>query len=205
MGHNSKNIGLKKFTRGNGLLEGFLTRWRARKANELILEKHREGRILDIGCGSYPFFLISTKFKKKHGIDPSLNLLSLNTSSIYLKNIKIDDGKIPFKDNFFNAVTMLAVFEHIDRKKVASVVKEIVRILDKDGTLILTTPAPWSNPLLRLMSKLRLVSKEEMEEHKHSHSRQEIEDILKEAGFKRNKINSGFFEFYFNMWFRAEK
>src|SRR5262249_50924979 len=56
-------------TRGTGKLEGFLAGRRARMADELIPERCREGRVLDIGHGSTPSFLIQTRFRERHGID----------------------------------------------------------------------------------------------------------------------------------------
>jgi len=57
------------FTRGKGLLEPFLARMRAKTANGLIPDELRSGRILDIGCGSYPYFLSHTAFEEKHALD----------------------------------------------------------------------------------------------------------------------------------------
>ena len=61
-------------TRGTGLLEGFLSEQRAKLANKKIPSELRSGKILDIGCGSYPNFLISTNFNIKYGLDPSVNI-----------------------------------------------------------------------------------------------------------------------------------
>lgn len=56
-------------TRGNGLLEGFLSRQRCLMANRLISKEKRQGRLLDTGCGTYPLFLLSTEFSNKFGLD----------------------------------------------------------------------------------------------------------------------------------------
>jgi hypothetical protein len=45
---------IKRFTRGKGFFEPFLARLRAKKANRLITKDLRGGRILDIGCGTFP-------------------------------------------------------------------------------------------------------------------------------------------------------
>lgn len=57
------------FTRGHGLLEPILSKLSARRANQLIPSQLRNGRILDIGCGSYPYFLSHTSFADKFSID----------------------------------------------------------------------------------------------------------------------------------------
>ena len=190
------------YTRGTGILEGFLAQKRTAKANSL-LKQVRKGRILDIGCGSYPYFLLNNNFTEKYGVDPSLKNTKLK--NIKLKNLDVTKNKLPFKDNFFDAVTMLAVFEHLDHEKINFVLKEINRVLNKNGVLVITTPAPWSDKILKNMARLDLVSKEEIHEHKHNYSKSKIENLIKDAGFKSNKVNSGFFEFYLNMWLMAQK
>jgi len=193
------------YTRGFGLLEIFLTKLRANKANSFIPKEHKRGRILDIGCGSRPYFLSKSTFKEKYGIDPSVNIDKVNNRDINLLKMDVGNGKLPFKDNFFDVVTMLAVFEHIDNDKLNGVLKEIERVLKKDGLFIITTPAPWADKLLHFMARLFLISAEEIHEHKHNHQKTRIEDLINQAGFKKNKIKSGFFELYMNMWFIGVK
>lgn len=56
-------------TRGFGLLESFLSRQRGRKADSLIPIAARRGRILDIGCGVSPSFLMDVGFREKFAVD----------------------------------------------------------------------------------------------------------------------------------------
>jgi SAM-dependent methyltransferase len=194
-----------KVTRGWGLLEGFLARQRANKANSFIPKALREGRILDIGCGSYPYFLTTTNFKEKYGLDPVINLETAREKGIKLSKIAVGSKKFPFADSFFDVVTMLAVFEHIEHNDLVPVIKEIFRILKKDGILVMTTPAPWADRLLHQMAKVSLISSEEIHEHKHNHAKEKIENILGDGGFSKLNIRSGFFELGMNMWFVAKK
>lgn len=196
---------MKNFTRGDGLLEGFLAKKRAEKANSFIPKIFRLGKILDAGCGSYPYFLSITKFKEKYGLDPSLKLAEITDKNLNLRVFDIAKNKLPFNDNFFDVVTMLAVFEHIDGDNINFVLTQISRVLKKSGILIITTPAPWSDKLLHNMAKLGLISSEEIHEHKTHYTRTKIEDIINKAGFKKEKIKSGYFELGFNMWFTAIK
>lgn len=191
------------FTRGSGVLEGFLARKRSQKTNSLINKQYRSGKILDIGCGSYPYFLTNTDFKEKYGLDPSLN--NLKIKDLNLKKLDVTKQKLPFKDNYFDVITMLAVFEHIDNDKLNSVLKEINRVLKDKGLLIITTPSPWSDKVLHRMAILGLISSEEIHEHKTHYSKRTIEDIIVGAGFKRNNLRSGYFELSFNMWFSVRK
>ena len=68
-GEDAEVAGIRRVTRGSGLLEGFLARQRVRVANRKIPAGHREGRLLDVGCGTFPFFLANTSFREKYGVD----------------------------------------------------------------------------------------------------------------------------------------
>lgn len=199
MGMDKDNI-----TRGYGLLEIFLAKKRAKKVNGLIPERLRSGRILDIGCGTIPFFLINTEFEGKYGIDPSVRLNS--GRGMILKRFDVEgNARFPFRDNFFDAVTMLAVFEHIEPGRLAGVLREIKRVLKPGGRFIMTTPCPWTDRLLRLMARLGLVSSREMEEHKGAYNRASIARYLGRAGFAQGRMGFGYFELFLNNWAYADK
>jgi len=189
-------------TRGSGYLEKFLAKKRLQIANKLIPPELREGKILDVGCGSYPYFLINTVFEDKYGLDPSV---SSDVGNIKIKKLNAVGTKLPYKDNFFDVVTMLAVFEHIERDKLVGVVKEIRRVLKPGGRFILTTPCVWTDKLLRVMALFNLVSQEEMKEHTGGFAGKQLAGYFSAAGFNRAKIRTGHFEFWLNNWAVASK
>jgi 2-polyprenyl-3-methyl-5-hydroxy-6-metoxy-1,4-benzoquinol methylase len=191
-------------TRGRGLLEPFLARQRSKIANRLIGAQHRTGRILDIGCGSHPYFLSHTSFKEKFAIDQlarpeqheeiAWHSLDLNAAP-----------QLPFQDGFFNVVTMLAVIEHLDPSKLVDLFVECRRVLRHTGHVILTTPASWTDNLLDFMARLKLVSKEEIDEHVFTYTLPLIGWYFGAAGFEMTKIQFGTFELGMNLWAVAEK
>jgi 2-polyprenyl-3-methyl-5-hydroxy-6-metoxy-1,4-benzoquinol methylase len=192
-------------TRGSGPLDGFLARKRAEKADRLIPDGLRKGRILDIGCGSYPLFLSSIEFTEKYGLDKSIPL-DLRPGGINLLNYDIETrSDLSFDDGYFDVVTMLAVFEHIEKTKLNSLLKEIYRVLKPGGVYILTTPASWTDPVLRTLAKLKLISSIEIEEHKDAYSHAKISSFLTQAGFGEEQIELGHFELWMNSWARAGK
>ena len=199
----------ERVTRGFGLLETFLARMRAKMADRLIPLSYRKGRILDIGCGTYPFALLNIDFSEKYGLDKIIKTNCYNKpqcQGITLINYDIEkEDSIPFKSSFFDAVIMLAVIEHLESERLIKILKEIYRVLKIGGIYVLTTPAPWTDNLLKFMSKLRLVSPEEIEEHKLLYSHQKLSFLLQKAGFAQEKIKLGNFEFFMNIWVRAIK
>jgi len=198
-----------KATRGFGLLEGFLARKRAQKANSLIPQSYRSGRILDIGAGSYPVFLLSTTFFEKIGIDKTFSAFwekkpKTHTLALMCHDIESEDP-LPFQDEYFDVVTMLAVIEHIAHYNLPRISQELYRILKRGGLLIITTPAEWTSLILNGMAYLKLISNQEIRDHKGLHSADSIIMTLQQGGFSPNNIQLGFFEFFMNTWVTVTK
>ena len=196
-----------KFTRGKGLLEPLLARLRAQKANKLIPTDLRTGRILDIGCGTYPYFLANTSFKEKFAVDQlpmshqAASLLNIESYTLNLNKVPV----LPFQDDYFNVVSLLAVVEHLNPESMASLFVEIHRVLRVGGVIIMTTPAAWSDGLLHMLARLGLVSSEEINEHAFAYTLPLLGWYFGQAGFGMQKVKFGYFESMLNMWAVAIK
>jgi len=193
-----------RFTRGTGILEGQLAWMRARQANRLIPERLRQGRILDVGCGSTPYFLAHTSFQEKFAIDQLAP--STTDSDILWHTLNLNEKpQLPFSDEFFSVVTMLAVVEHLNPQSLVSLFAEVHRILAPTGMLIITTPAAWSGGILNTMARLNLVSAEEIKEHVYLYSLPLLGWYFGKAGFALDRVRFGYFEFMLNLWATAER
>jgi SAM-dependent methyltransferase len=193
-----------RITRGFGLLESFLARQRARVANHLIPEDLRSGRILDIGCGTYPYFLSHTYFEEKFAIDQLINPQSFSNINWHSLDLNVDPH-LPFEEEYFSAITMLAVAEHLSPTSLVSLFQEVHRVLRPEGMLILTTPAAWSDGLLRFMARIHLVSPEEIKEHIFVYTLPLLGWYFGKAGFGMEKVKFGYFEFHLNLWATATR
>jgi SAM-dependent methyltransferase len=200
---------LSNVTRGDGYLEGFLARQRCRKADALIAAERRSGRLLDIGCGTFPLFLTRTSFAAKYGLDRVVGNgaeAATGTEDLNLLNFDLErERRLPFEDDYFDVVTALAVFEHIEPDRLVELTAEVRRVLKPDGQYVMTTPAAWTGGILALMARLRLVSSEEIDEHKDAYSRTQILSVLERAGFRPEGTRSGYFELFLNTWVVAAK
>jgi SAM-dependent methyltransferase len=185
-------------TRGRGLLEGFIAGRRMRAALSAIDPALHGAEILDVGCGSHPFFLLRAPFARKVGIDqldPAAAIPGLELSRLSL----------PFPDASFSCVASLAVIEHLDPDALPGLLAEIRRVLKPGGQLVLTTPHAFADGILRALARLGLVSREEIEEHQSLFLRGHIRDLLRGAGFPPAKTRVRGFLLGFNILAVAEK
>lgn len=195
--------------RGYGPLDVFLAKQRHKIAKKKIKSANKAGRILDVGCGNYPLFLLNINFSEKYGLDKIPQNKSdenIIKQGVTLINCNFEEvEKFPFESDYFDVVTMLAVFEHIIPENLVKIHKEIYRILKRGGIYIITTPAFWTDYLLRTLAKLKLISDTEIKEHKDSYSYSMVSSVLQAADFPKNNLRFGYFELFMNMWVTAVK
>jgi SAM-dependent methyltransferase len=191
-------------TRGHGLLEPYLARLRARRANGLIPAHLRQGRILDVGCGSYPYFLSHTYFSEKFAVDQLEKPETVSNINWHVLDLN-KDPSLPFENGYIDLVTMLAVAEHLSPNSLVLLLQEVHRVLKPGGRLVMTTPAAWSDGLLRWMARVGLVSAEEIDEHVFVYTLPLLGWYFGRAGFEMLNIKFGYFEFNLNLWATADR
>jgi len=99
----------------------------------------KEMKILDVGCGYGRTLneLYNQGFKNLTGIDYSQGMINRGLRLYpHLNLIKNDGNTIPFPDNEFDAVILLAVLtSSYDDKEQENLISEISRVLNEDGIL----------------------------------------------------------------------
>lgn len=88
----------------------------------------------------------------------------------------------PMENKSFDTIVALAVIEHIPVNEVYRIFKKFK--LNKNGVLFLTTPTPMSKPVLEFLAFLRILDKQNIEEHKHYWNRKEIDVLARSSGFR---------------------
>jgi len=117
-----------------------------------FVNKRKPNLSLEVGCGDGYFSeMVSNLSKKIAAVDVNKRIAD---SVLREKNVtfKIADGrKLPFKGNTFDLVFSVDVVEHIDEDQ--QFINESLRVLKKNGLLILVTPNKqrFSNRILSLL------------------------------------------------------
>lgn len=141
-------------------LDRILQRWRIAKVRPYIPSG---ARVLDIGCADGALFSqFRSHIGEMVGIDPTLR------RSLELDRCKLISGQFPQNLPWagpFDAITMLAVLEHIPSEQQRRWATECARLLRAGGCLVITTPSPAVDRILALLKFLGLIDGMSLEEH----------------------------------------
>ena len=140
-------------------LDRFLQDWRIKKALEHIPDN---SEVLDIGCfDALMFEKLGSKLKYGVGIDP---LIEEQRTSRYELVRGYFPAALP-SGKTFDAITMLAVLEHIPSSEIDSFSKACFDYLKPKGKLIITVPDAKVDHILEVLRFFRLIHGMSLEEH----------------------------------------
>lgn len=132
--------------------------------------------VLDVGCGHSATFLRAISSKIQYGIGVDFKVGVSDFDNIKTLQLRLDE-QLPFEDNSFDVVTMLAVLEHLEYEH--QILQEIHRVLKPNGKLVLTVPSVWSKPVLEFLSyRLKIVNEAEIRDHKRYYDRKKLKVLL---------------------------
>ena len=140
-------------------LDRYLQKWRIRQARR---ELPPGARVLDIGTHDGALFTLTGA--RGVGIDPELVAVTPIPGVTLVKGSFPEDlPKLP--DESFDAVTALAVVEHVPEGELLIWAETISRLLVPNGPLIITVPAPAVDRILHVLMRLNLIAG--MAAHQH--------------------------------------
>lgn len=127
------------YCQGKGCLSQKNTPKYQKRLREIKVLRKANGKLLDIGCG-FGFFLDKAKKKgfETYGLDISQYAISKVNKNHHVVVLDVSQKKFPFKNNFFDAITLDHVLEHVPNP--VFVLKEIRRILKPKGLLFIEVP-----------------------------------------------------------------
>jgi ubiquinone/menaquinone biosynthesis C-methylase UbiE len=162
------------------ILEPLLRKMRIRRVLPYI-QNHRDCRLLDIGCGWEARFLRSVEPYIAFGVGIDFKAPRLNEGKIRTDSMRLAET-LPYDDESFDIVTMLAVLEHLEQP--GKMLRDIHRVLHPDGRLILTVPSKIAKPVLEILSfRLGLINRDEISDHKMYYDRNSLVALFGSTGF----------------------
>ncbi len=141
---------------------------------EIIL--HAEpGPVLDLGCGTGLFLECATRWGITcEGLDGSAAAVELSMQRIAPSKIfhSVLGAPLPFPSDFYSAVVMNQVIEHLDPAATVDTLKEIFRILKPGGLFYIASPSAYNKKAWR-----------EDPTHQYLYTPQELQQLLISHGY----------------------
>lgn len=112
---------------------------------KLIRQFRKGGRLLDVGC-AYGFLVNeASKHFESYGIDISSFAVKKSKEHCNGNTFRASASNLPFRDESFDAITLVDTLEHVPDFN--GCLKDALRILKKDGVLLLQLPNPlvWAD------------------------------------------------------------
>ncbi len=173
----------------------------ARLRSRRIRPHIRQGSsLLDVGCGKGELlFGLSDLLAQGTGIDQRLENRTAGNIRLYRGTI---DATLPFADESFDAVSLLAVLEHLEHPE--AILRETRRVLRPGGSVLITVPTAYAKPVLEFLAfRLGLVSREGVADHKRYYTKSALAADLERAGFAIERMY--YFELGFNLFAAAAR
>jgi len=140
-------------------IDRFLQRWRINKVRPYLSQG---SRVLDIGCFDGVLSKQVTGLGEYVGIDPDTESQVQNEKAQIIKGWFPND--LP-DARPFDAITMLAVLEHIPTEQQKPFAENCAKYLKAGGYLLITVPSPIVDRILDVLMFLKIVDGMETEQH----------------------------------------
>ncbi len=141
-------------------IDRLLQRWRIRQAMRWLPQN---SRLIDIGAyHGETFKTLGKRLSEGFGIEPLLE------SRIETPSYVIEPGYFPAvrpAHGNWDAITMLAVLEHIPDQEQANIAEACYELLRPEGRVIITVPAHAVDHILSVLKFFRLIDGMSLEEH----------------------------------------
>lgn len=163
----------------------------ANPRNQVALKLLRGGgRLLDVGCWN-GYFLERVReaelYRELHGVDMvEEGVAAARAKGLRAEQVDLNRDTLPFPDAYFDAVTLLAVLEHLFDPY--AVIREIHRVVRPGGDFIIDVPnvASFTNRLRILFGGLPVTSADPGWDggHLHYFSKASLDRFLASEGFE---------------------
>jgi len=169
-------------SKGSGLNVRYLRDIKIANRRFQYLAKYVKGnKILDVGCQDANILNFIKKSVDYTGINRAENK-ELRKDGVNFVVMDVCKKKIPFPDKTFDTVIMGEIIEHLENPIFA--LKEVKRVLKSGGTLVGSTANAFNLQNFLISS----FSKAGGGDHIYAFREEELENLLRTAGFKKVKV-----------------
>ncbi|MFH1789710.1 MAG: methyltransferase domain-containing protein [bacterium] len=167
-------------------------RFRLQQSLNAVKSLVQDARVLELGCGAGRFISAVSSHRKDlqcYGCDISESAIQTAKNRNDKVKFQLCASTLPYEDNFFDAVLIFDVLEHVDDPLL--VLKEIHRVVKNRG--IFYCFVPCENDLFSMWRWLGVKKTwsrltEKYAGHIQKFSRKQLIEIIKQTGFRIRRI-----------------
>lgn len=157
-----------------------------------LLELKAGDKLLDVGCGTGTLLTLA---KERYsdtdmiGIDIDPKVLGIARKKTQKANLKIEymeasSAKLPFRDESFNVVVSSLVFHHLPTDIKIQTIKEIYRVLKRNGRFLLADFGKKEGIILYVFDSITKLLNLPESKTLQDNLKGNIPNFLNDAGFK---------------------
>jgi SAM-dependent methyltransferase len=169
---------------GVHLKRGAQSKWHHQKFERILEELAGSAAHLDFGCGPGTLVGLVPEQTRAVGVDIAAPQIEYARQHYPTRTfLKIEPGPLPFPDSSFTTVSCIEVVEHLTWETDVNLLRELYRVPQPGGKLVLTTPNYRSGwPVLEwCVNRVATVTYEDQHICKFSVAR--LATLLETAGF----------------------
>jgi 2-polyprenyl-3-methyl-5-hydroxy-6-metoxy-1,4-benzoquinol methylase len=142
-----------------------------------------DAAVLDIGCDDGALFAAAGEsIREGVGVDPTLCRSSEAGRVRFIAN-SFPTQELAASEGAFDAITMLAVLEHVPVDQLPVWRDECTRLLKKGGLVVVTVPSPRVDRILHVLLRMKLIAGMSLHEH-HGLEQTRIPEIFIGGAFE---------------------
>jgi tRNA (uracil-5-)-methyltransferase TRM9 len=170
-----------------------------RRELEVLAQRWRSGRLVNLGCAHGPDFLPFINNFELHGVDFSREMLRLAGEYSRKFNFEVslvlaDITSLPYADGSFDRAIAVATYHHLEKSKQTAAFRELWRVLKPGGEAFITVWNRWQ-PRFWLKRKESAVpwrtGDETLYRYYYLFSYPELLRLVKRAGFRVLRFPEG--------------
>ena len=170
-----------------------------RRELEVLAQRWRDGRLLNLGCAHGPDFLPFINKFELHGVDFSREMLRLAGEYSRKFNFEVnlvlaDVTSLPYADGTFDCAIAVATYHHLKKNEQMPALSELWRVLKPGGEAFITVWNRWQ-PRFWLKGKESAVpwrtGDETLYRYYYLFSYPELVRLVKRVGFRVLRFPEG--------------